>query len=1019
MKYTTLHGGLLLAAFIGIFSASITSCKKIELFFTAAERTEINHQIKGIRSENSLKELLQKIENNQDEYSDNEQRLNKLTQLTALRQLGKIQRNESRFDDALQTYNRGLELAVMMHDTTEQIQALNNIGTCYRRLSKLELAIEYHYSAWRICEQKILTDTSTNIRKSRVVSLNGLGNIYLTQGNFLRADSAFRMALAGERQLGSSLGQAINYANIGSIFEHLGKNDSAWVYYQQSMQHNIKAKSQVGIGLCHISFGSLYKKDNNYQKALEEYHTAYQLMQKLKDEWHSLVPLLAMADLTCDMKNFSQASAYLKNAEEIAQRIHSTEHLAEIYQLYYRIHESLGNYQQALKCHVRAVALQDSVVNINSINESQNTSLSIERKRKVKELEAAHKLYEAEMSAKHLAITLFAILLLFALTVVALMLYTMRIRANSHRILQQQSKMREMFFTNVTHEFRTPLTLILGLSHSIQTDETLPEKTQNMGGTIERQGNNLLKLINQLLYISKVKSEVGEPDWRHGNISAYIGMIIEEYTEYASSKQIKLIYENYDTVHMDFVPDYVNKVLNNLLSNAFKFTPQGGTIIVSLEKEKDTICIRISDTGMGIPKEDLPHLFDPFIQAKNCSKLGTGVGLALVRQIITSVEGNIKVESSLGKGTAFTMHIPMKHGKSRWELFRNEEYHYDMEKPAEEQAKPKDYTADHSKLVDDETVGKLNLLIVEDNSDVADYIGSKLSENYYVSYAANGKEGLSKAHEQVPDLIITDLMMPEMDGLEMCRCIRADEVVSHVPIIIVTARVTEAERIKGLEAGADAYLCKPFNEDELQVRVEKLLEQRRLLREKYSNALIEHISDAEAEKPTALPAETTSTEVAMQEKEAHLCTTEEEVSSTSSEVNEELLWKQKEKSDSELYNYSDLNTKFLEKVVLSTYELMEKKEASVNSLASELCMSTRQFQRKIVAITGETPSTYIMQIRIKRAKELFKQQPDLTINQVAYECGFEEASNFSRTFKKFCSITPTQYINKIRQQEEE
>ena len=722
-----------------------------------------------------------------------------------------------------------------------------------------------------------------------------------------------------------------------------------------------------------------------------------------------------MADLTCEMKEFPQASAFLQKAEEIAQRIHSTEHLAEIYRLYYRIYESQGNYQKALKYHVHSVALQDSVVNINSINEAQNTSLGIERKRQAEELNAAHKLYEAEMSAKNLAYTIFAILLLFALTVVALMYYTLRIRANSHRILQQQSKMRETFFTNITHEFRTPLTLILGLSHNIHSNQELPEKIQEMGGTIERQGNNLLKLINQLLYISKVKSEVGEPDWRHGNISAYIGMIMEEYNEYASERGINLLYQNFATIHMDFVPDYVNKVLNNLLSNAFKFTPEGGTIIVCLEKDNDAIRIQVSDTGMGIAEEDLPQLFEPFIQGKNNSKQGTGVGLALVRQIITSVEGTIKVESIIDKGTTFTMHIPMRHGNSHWEIFKLEDYHNEIEKPTL-QVKPRKTVTFYSNHIEEYADNRLHLLIVEDNSDVADYIGSKLSEQYHVSYAANGKEGLAKAHEQVPDLIITDLMMPEMDGLEMCRSIRADEVISHVPIIIVTARVTETDRIKGLEAGADAYLSKPFNEDELQVRVEKLLEQRRLLREKFSNALIEHISKADS----GLKSEETATELESTCIEAQQSivvsqTMSEDATPENKNLSDDEKWRQKEEADKLLYSYSDLDSKFLDKVVISTYELMEKKEANVNNLASELCMSTRQFQRKIAAITGETPSTYIMQIRIKRAKELFKQEPELTINQVADMCGFEEASNFSRTFKKFCSITPTQYINKIRE----
>ena len=259
----------------------------------------------------------------------------------------------------------------------------------------------------------------------------------------------------------------------------------------------------------------------------------------------------------------------------------------------------------------------------------------------------------------------------------------------------------------------------------------------------------------------------------------------------------------------------------------------------------------------------------------------------------------------------------------------------------------------------DEQDTRKRILIVEDNNDVANYIGSQLLEQYIIYYASNGREGLEKSHEIMPDLIITDLMMPELDGLEMCKQIRMDELISHVPVIVITAKVTEADRIKGLEAGADAYLNKPFNEEELHVRVEKLLEQRRLLREKYSKALAED-KEEDVEKETLTPTD----------------------------------------------------VQFLNKVIDSVYILMNTKEITVASIASRLCMSTRQFQRKITAVTGETPSVYIMQIRIKRAKQLMDSEEDLTVAQIAEACGFEDASNFSRAFKKYCDVTPTQYIHR-------
>ena len=940
-------------------------CQDKSTSVTMEQREEIDNRIKKIRVEDSLVSLLDSIQSVRTLLKEKTDPVLDLTHLVVLRRLGKIRRDESRFDEALNTYNKCLNLAEVLRDTIEGIQALNNIGTCYRRLGLLDIAIDYHYRAWKMSEHKVKSDTSYMSKKSRVVSLNGLGNIYLTQGNYERADSALRMALAGEKELKSHLGQAINYSNLGAIYQHWEQHDSAWAYYRRSMQENRLAKSKLGIALCHVNFGSLYEQEGNYDKAISELQQAYEQMLHMKDEWHALSPLLSLINLAFVMKEYEQAEVYLNRALETAGKIQSNEHLAAIYMFYYRLHAVRGNYKDALESHVKAVEYQNSVVDMKKLNKTQNTSLSIERYRQEREVNTARQLYKKEKELRTFSYLVFGIFLILCIIVFYLMYYSSKVKAKSHRILMKQSEMREVFFTNVTHEFRTPLTLILGLSHSIHENEGLSESVREMGSTIERQGKNLLRLINQLLYISKVKSELGEPDWCHGNIAAYIRMIVEGFANYAAQKKIILNFVG-DDIYMDFVPDYMNKVINNLLFNAFKFTPAYGTVDIRLCAYKENVSLSVADTGEGIAADDIPHLFEPFIQGKN-RKSGTGVGLALVHQIVESVHGSVKVKSKLGEGTTFLITFPIRQKNT---VRPSRELNYETEVTgqkksledelaehleAENFAEKSQMLVDNNNLIQDT---RNRILIVEDNHDVANYIGSQLSDNYALYYASDGKEGLHKAHDLMPDLIITDLMMPEMDGLEMCRRVRTDELISHVPVIVITARVTDADRIKGLEAGADAYLNKPFNEEELHVRVVKLLEQRRLLREKYSEAIIED----------------------------------------------------KEKEVEETLTPTDVQ--FLNKVVDCVYLLMSQKDASVNSIASRLCMSTRQFQRKITAVTGETPSVYIMQLRIKRAKQLMDSVSDLTVAEIAEECGFEDASNFSRAFKKYCEITPTQYMHR-------
>ena len=914
-----------LAAFISV-CLLLVSCGKKSVSFTPDERKMADSIVRSAQDIDSLALLQKRLESEGD----------RLGSIIALREWGKALRNKSRFEEALSVHSKGQQQAEAVGDTLEWVQALNNIGTDYRRMGVLDVAQEYHYRAWTLSEE--CADTSSTTRKNRAISLNGLGNIYMTLGNYERADSALRMALEGERQLHSALGQAINYANLGSIFEHRGQTDSAWVYYLKSMALNTEAGSTLGISLCHTYFGSLYKESRQYDKATEEYETAYRLMKASKDEWHTLNSLIALADIYHTTGNDAKEMEYLGKAKTIAERIKSPEHLAEIHTLYYKHYKRAGDYRTALSSYEQAMTMQDSVLNMEKVNRIQNTSLNIERNRQAREMgEARHRL-EQERTARYVGFGVLGIVLLVLSGVLTIVLYTNRLHRRNHLALKRLSALRENFFTNITHEFRTPLTVILGLSHNLQDADT--EAVRENARTIERQGKGLLTLINQLLDISKIKSSVGNPDWCNGNITAHLTMIIEAYRDYARSRNIDLHFLARESVEMDFVPDYVSKVMNNLLSNAFKFTPEYGKVSVLVWREGNCLFLDVSDTGEGIDKETVSHVFEPFYQAETEARsIGTGVGLALVKQIIDAVEGSITVESTVGKGTTFHIHVPIHHDSKR-----------KMDSTMIDSAPllPENETTLADSENDD---NQCRLLVIEDNHDIAAYIGSLFADRYAVSYAANGKEGMEKALDLVPDLIITDLMMPGMDGLEVCRQVRGNEIINHIPIIVVTAKITEEERIKGLEAGADAYISKPFNADELRTRVEKLLDRHHRLRDKFSN-----IADTDKEQ-----------------------------------------------------KLTDAERRFLAKAVDFIYQLLDKRHLEVNTLAEKLCMSPRQLHRKLVAITGDSPATYMLKIKMQKARNLLETKPGLTIEDIAEHCGFEHTPNFYSAFKKTYGVTPMDY----------
>ena len=912
-----------------IFLSFLTSsCRETTPHFSPAERQKLDSLVLACRDIPALAKKQKELEGEG----------NRLGSITALREWGRALRNESRFDEALRVHSEGLRQAESLGDTIEWVRALNDIGTDYRRMGVLDVAQEYHYLAHTISEES--ADTTFASKKNQVISLNGLGNIYMTLGNYEQAEQVLRLALAGEKRLQSKVGQAINYANLGSIFESQGKMDSAWVYYRYSMALNQEAGSTLGISLCHTFFGSLYQKEHQYDEAEREYQAAYALMKASKDEWHALTSLIALASIYNATKDDAHVEEYLRQAKTIAERIRSNEHLSEIHALYYRYYSRLGDYRRALENKEIAESLQDSVVSIEKMNRIQNVSINIERNRQRQQMNEVQLKLQAERTKRNVGFGIFALTVFFLIGIVAILLYIQRLRARTHRTLRKMSSMRENFFTNVTHEFRTPLTVILGLSHDLQQRDPEPHEVKEKLSVIERQGKNLLALINQLLDISRIKSAVGDSDWRSGDITTQIQMLVETYRDYAESRRIDLQYYAREAIEMDFVPDYLEKVLNNLLSNALKFTPEGGRISVKTWREEEQMFLEVADTGEGIPPEAVPHIFEPFYKAEsNLRGMSSGVGLALVKQIIDAISGDIQVISTVGVGTTFMIRIPVRHeGVPTFTPPPTATVPLKPEAPLEDQTENND----------------CRLLIIEDNQDIARYIGTLLSDRYAVYYAPNGKEGLERALDLVPDLIITDLMMPEMDGLEVCQSVRGNEIIDHIPIIVVTAKISEEERIRGIKAGADAYLTKPFNSDELRALVELLLERHRRLQHK-----------------------------------------SEEITSTSDET--------------DVPHFTEAEQRFLDRTVDLIALSLGKRKIEVNALAEGLCMSPRQLHRKLVALTGYTPAAYILSVKMQRAKQLLESQPGLTIEDISERCGFEHESSFYHAFKKMYGVTPAEY----------
>lgn len=510
--------------------------------------------------------------------------------------------------------------------------------------------------------------------------------------------------------------------------------------------------------------------------------------------------------------------------------------------------------------------------------------------------------------------------------------------------LKELDQFKSRFYTNITHEFRTPLTVIKGMAGQIAGQE-------NVRKMIQRNSNRLLSLVNQLLDLSKLETKSLNIDWVQGDVIPHLQYLTESCHSLAESKSINLaFFSKEESLEMDFDENKLQQILINLLSNAIKFTPEYGSVKVIaaqvVENGDPLLELTVQDSGKGIPQEKLANIFNRFYQVDDSATRqgeGSGIGLALVKELVYLLEGRIEVKSEVGKGSSFLVYLPI-HLEAQRDLGGVPSTHPE---PLIDEAERVDHAILNSAIANDE---KPLVLIIEDNADVTEYIISCLSPNYNLQTARNGKEGLEKALEIIPDVILSDVMMPEMDGFEVCQLLKMDRRSSHIPIVLLTAKATQEDKITGLTHGADAYLTKPFDKEELLIRLSNLAAQSKRLRER----LTDPSSHNEAVN------ETETREAAFLE-----------------ELNEIIA--------------SNLGNELFD----------------TNHLCRAIAMSRAQLHRKLKALTGQATANYIRSFRLRKAKSLLE-TTDAPIGEIALQVGFKDFSHFSRSFFKEFGVKPSE-----------
>ena len=584
-------------------------------------------------------------------------------EVIAMRELGKRLREESKFSEAIEIHKNGLKLAESIKDTNNIIHILNQLGTSYRRIGIMDEAALYHYKA--LSYSDVYGDPeSKKTLKNRVTSLNGIGNAMKVMGNDAAADSIFRQALEGERKLDSKLGMAINYANLGTLFERKKQFDSAMVYYGESMRLNSEVKSKLGVSLCHTHFGQVYEKRQMIDSAIVQYNLAYDVIKGDRDLWHILASTLALARVYIIKGSMDKAWGLLCDAEKTAEEINSLRHLAQVSKLKYQWFEKKGDNAKALEYYIRNRKFEDSLNNEENTSRIQNLRVDYERQSKQYEInllenELTHQ--KLESTRILIAVTFVAIVLL-VIWIITLIRGRRQLKKANDEIAEayQQTKkaleVKTAFMKSMKHEIRTPLNGIMGFSQLLSSMYTADEQAHQMTEVIEKQSMLLAKIIDDIL-------EIADADTVKPKIeNCAIDEIVE--SSMATARQVvnadvALAYKPFSTgVVISTDSHILQTILVKVLDNAAKFTKQGSITVLTKQIEHG-ISFIVEDTGSGIPADKTETVFDQFTKLDEFSQ-GTGMGLTLCRTIIQKLNGKIFVDTSYSGGCRMIIEIPQQ-----------------------------------------------------------------------------------------------------------------------------------------------------------------------------------------------------------------------------------------------------------------------------------------------------------------------------------------------------------------------
>lgn len=862
---------------------------------------------------------------------------------------GKTYRSISEWDKAIPPLKQALEILQLGEgDSSMLATCYNHLGNIYSDQHQFEEALNYY--------QKCIELLDDNDRTKAIATLN-IGLIHFRLQNFEQALEYYDRSLQVAEQMEERLIIAHCYHKMGMVKRNQEDYEDARRYYGLAIDQFKLINDRSMVALLYSNIGNIHFDHQQYRRAIDQYELSLAIQEEINDQVSQCYTLIGLGVAYGYLDEKQKAEAYLLRARNLSSTIgvdliqrDAAMRLSEFY-------ANNNNFRKAYDFQVELKQLDDSIFNETKANQIAELEAKFQNEQKSKEinlLNAENRITQLELE-KQTNFRNYLIIVALIILILAIAIYKQsQTRARANKKLKELDQLKSQFFTNISHEFRTPLTLIKS-----PLEQMLSEKGDSEGkDKLELAHRNTLKLlglINEILDLSKLDAGKLKLQVSKGDINQFASNVIASFGSYADQRKVKFEYHlDSNSKPVPFDAQTLHKVYTNLLSNAFKFTPEGGQVRVHTEMDNEYFRFSVSDTGSGIPAESLSSIFKRFHQLESNKKQGSegsGIGLALVKELTELHHGSIDVESTMGKGSTFTVTIPVSE-----RIYHGIETIPSGLAPDDISTESADTGKENSvRHAIEEDGSKPIVLVVEDHAELRAHIGDTLRDDYQVIEAIDGEDGLNKAVEAIPDLIITDLMMPNKDGIELSKGVRADVRTDHIPMILLTARADQDSKLEGLRTGVDDYLTKPFETEELKIRVQNLIAQRNRLRERFSST----IKLAPANVSIVPPDEV-----------------------------------------------------FIKKAMAIVEENMANVDFTVEQFQREIGMSRMQLHRKLKALTNHSTSGFIRMLRLQHAAEL------LTVNgiqvaEAAYRSGFSSLSYFTQCFKEKFGVNPSKYHENI------